>query len=63
MLGAPEVTLEAADSPQRVRDLRRDAVDAVLKLLGNGTVTGSLNMVRWHDHLLSGGFSAWYRCD
>jgi NADPH2:quinone reductase len=55
-LGAKEVVLEAPDLPQRVRERHRHGVDAVLELVGNSTVVGSLTMVRRHGHLCLAGF-------
>ncbi|MEM5451119.1 zinc-binding dehydrogenase [Paraburkholderia sp. BR10936] len=55
-LGAKEVLLEAPDLPQRARDLHPDGVDAVLELLGNSTVIGSLTMARRHGRLCLAGF-------
>jgi NADPH:quinone reductase-like Zn-dependent oxidoreductase len=55
-LGAKEVELETPDLPQRVRDRHPQGVDAVLELVGNSTVVGSLTMVRRHGHLCLAGF-------
>jgi NADPH:quinone reductase len=55
-LGAKEVELEAADLPKRVRERYPQGVDAVLELVGNSTVVGSLTMVRRHGHLCLAGF-------
>jgi NADPH:quinone reductase len=55
-LGAKEVMLEAPDLPQRVRDQHPQGVDAVLELVGNSTVVGSLTMVRRHGRLCLAGF-------
>jgi NADPH:quinone reductase len=55
-LGAKDVMLEAPDLPQRVRDRTPQGVDAVLELVGNSTVTGSLTMVRRHGRLCLAGF-------
>ena len=55
-LGAKEVVLEASDLPQRVRDRHPQGVDAVLELVGNSTVVGSLTMVRRHGRLCLAGF-------
>src|SRR5271156_4193993 len=55
-LGAKEVVLEASDLPQRVRDRYPQGVDAVLELVGNSTVVGSLTMVRRHGRLCLAGF-------
>lgn len=54
-LGAKEVVLEAPDLPQRVRE-RHGGVDAVLELVGNSTVVGSLTMVRRSGRLCLAGF-------
>src|SRR6202012_1230173 len=56
MLGAKEIVLETPDLPQRVRDLHPQGVDAVLELVGNSTVVGSLTMVRRHGRLCLAGF-------
>ncbi len=55
-LGAKEVQLEAPDLPRRVRDRHPQGVDAVLELVGNSTVAGSLTMVRRHGRLCLAGF-------
>lgn len=55
-LGAMEVMLEASDLPQRVRNRHSQGVDAVLDLVGNSTVVGSLTMVRRHGRLCLAGF-------
>jgi NADPH:quinone reductase-like Zn-dependent oxidoreductase len=55
-LGAKEVVLEGLDLPQRVRDRYPQGVDAVLELVGNSTVAGSLTMVRRHGRLCLAGF-------
>jgi NADPH:quinone reductase len=55
-LGAKEVELEAPDLPKRVRERYPQGVDAVLELVGNTTVVGSLTMVRRHGHLCIAGF-------
>jgi NADPH:quinone reductase-like Zn-dependent oxidoreductase len=55
-LGAKEVVLEAPDLPQRVRDRHPQGVDAVLELVGNSTVVGSLTMLRRHGRLCLAGF-------
>ncbi|GLS23589.1 alcohol dehydrogenase [Labrys miyagiensis] len=55
-LGAREVVLEAPDLPQRVRDRHPQGVDAVLELVGNSTVVGSLAMIRRHGRLCLAGF-------
>jgi NADPH:quinone reductase len=55
-LGAKEVVLEAPDLPQRVCDRYPQGVDAVLELVGNSTVVGSLTMVRRHGRLCLAGF-------
>jgi NADPH:quinone reductase len=55
-LGANEVVLESPDLPQRVLDRHPRGVDAVLELVGNSTVVGSLTMVRRHGRLCLAGF-------
>jgi NADPH:quinone reductase len=55
-LGARDVELEGADLPQRVRTRYPQGVDAVLELVGNSTVAGSLTMVRRHGRLCLAGF-------
>jgi NADPH:quinone reductase-like Zn-dependent oxidoreductase len=55
-LGAREVELEAPDLPQRIRARYPQGVDAVLELVGNSTVLGSLTMVRRHGRLCQAGF-------
>jgi NADPH:quinone reductase-like Zn-dependent oxidoreductase len=55
-LGAKEVELEGPDMPQRVRNRHPQGVDAVLELVGNSTVVGSLAMVRRHGRLCLAGF-------
>jgi NADPH:quinone reductase-like Zn-dependent oxidoreductase len=55
-LGAKEVVLETPDLPLRVRDRHPQGVDAVLELVGNSTVVGSLTMVRRHGRLCLAGF-------
>jgi NADPH:quinone reductase len=55
-LGAKEVVLEAPDLPQRVHERHPQGVDAVLELVGNSTVVGSLTMVRRHGRLCQAGF-------
>jgi NADPH:quinone reductase len=55
-LGANELMLEASDLPQRVRERHPQGVDAVLELVGNSTVVGSLTMVRRHGRLCLAGF-------
>jgi NADPH:quinone reductase len=55
-LGAREVVLEGPDLPQRVRDRHPQGIDAVLELVGNSTVVGSLTMVRRHGRLCLAGF-------
>ncbi|MDR3416094.1 MAG: zinc-binding dehydrogenase [Nevskia sp.] len=56
ILGAKEVVLEAPDLPQCIRDRYPQGVDAVLELVGNSTVVGSLTMVRRHGRLCLAGF-------
>ena len=63
MLGAKEVVLEASDLPQRVRERHPQGVDAVLELVGNSTVVGSLTMVRRHGQLCLAGFLRWAGSD
>lgn len=55
-LGAKEAELEEPDLPQRVRARYPQGVDAVLELVGNSTVLGSLTMVRRHGRLCQAGF-------
>lgn len=55
-LGAGEVLLEAPGLPHRVRERHPQGVDAVLELVGNSTVVGSLGMVRRHGRLCLAGF-------
>jgi len=55
-LGAKEVVFEAPDLPQRVRDRYPQGIDAVLELVGNSTVVGSLTLVRRHGRLCLAGF-------
>jgi NADPH:quinone reductase-like Zn-dependent oxidoreductase len=55
-LGAKEVVLEAPGLPQRVSELYPQGVDAVLELVGNSTVVGSLSMVKRHGRLCLAGF-------
>jgi len=55
-LGAKEVELETPDLAQRVRDRYPQGVDAVLELVGNSTVLGSLTLVRRHGRLCLAGF-------
>jgi NADPH:quinone reductase-like Zn-dependent oxidoreductase len=55
-LGAKEVELEGPDLTQRVRNRHPQGVDAVLELVGNSTVVGSLTMVRRHGRLCLAGF-------
>ena len=55
-LGAKEVMIEAPDLPQRLRERYPQGVDAVLELVGNSTVLGSLTMVRRHGRLCQAGF-------
>ncbi|MGF6935074.1 NADPH2:quinone reductase [Paraburkholderia sp. UCT70] len=55
-LGARQVLSEESDLPRRVRDLHPDGIDAVLELVGNSTVVGSLTMVRRHGRLCLAGF-------
>lgn len=55
-LGAAEVMLEAPDLPQRVCDRHPHGVDAVLELVGNSTVVGSLTIIRRHGRLCLAGF-------
>jgi NADPH:quinone reductase len=55
-LGAKEVVLESADLPKRVRERHSRGVDAVLELVGNSTVIGSLTMVRHGGRLCLAGF-------
>ena len=55
-LGAKEVELEGPDMSQRVRNRHPQGVDAVLELVGNSTVVGSLTMVRRHGRLCLAGF-------
>jgi NADPH:quinone reductase len=56
VLGAKEVVLESPDLPKRVRERRPQGVDAVLELVGNTTVAGSLTLVRRHGRLCQAGF-------
>jgi NADPH:quinone reductase-like Zn-dependent oxidoreductase len=55
-LGAKEVVLGADDLPRRIRERYPQGVDAVLELVGNSTVVGSLTMVRRHGRLCLAGF-------
>jgi NADPH2:quinone reductase len=55
-LGAKEVVLESPDLPKHVRDRHPHGVDAVLELVGNSTVVGSLTMLRRHGRLCQAGF-------
>ena len=55
-LGAKEVVLESADLPRQVRQRHPLGVDAVLELVGNSTVVGSLAMVRRDGRLCLAGF-------
>ena len=55
-LGAREVIIEAPDLPQRLRERYPQGVDAVLELVGNSTLVGSLAMVRRHGRLCLAGF-------
>ena len=55
-LGAKEVELEGPNLTQRVRNRHPQGVDAVLELVGNSTVIGSLTMVRRHGRLCLAGF-------
>ena len=55
-LGAKDVVIEAPDLPQRVRERYPQGVDAVLELVGNSTLLGSLTMVRRHGRLCQAGF-------
>jgi len=55
-LGAKDVMIEAPDLPQRLRERYPQGVDAVLELVGNSTVLGSLTMVRRHGRLCQAGF-------
>ena len=55
-LGAKEVVLESADLPRQVRERHPHGVDAVLELVGNSTVVGSLAMVRRDGRLCLAGF-------
>ena len=55
-LGAKEVEPEGPDLTQRVRNRHPQGVDAVLELVGNSTVIGSLTMVRRHGRLCLAGF-------
>jgi NADPH:quinone reductase len=56
LLGANEVVLESPDLPKRVRDRYPQGVDAVLELVGNNTVVGSLTLLRRHGRLCQAGF-------
>jgi NADPH2:quinone reductase len=56
VLSAKEVVLEAPDLPKRVRDRYPQGLDAVLELVGNSTVVGSLTLVRRHGRLCLAGF-------
>jgi NADPH:quinone reductase len=55
-LGAREVVLESPDLAMRVRDLHPQGIDAVLELVGNSTVVGSLKTLRRHGRLCLAGF-------
>jgi NADPH:quinone reductase len=55
-LGAKEVVLEGPDLPQRIRERHPQGVDAVLELVGNSTVVGSLTTVRRNGRLCLAGF-------
>jgi NADPH:quinone reductase-like Zn-dependent oxidoreductase len=55
-LGAKDAVIEAPDLPQHVRERYPQGVDAVLELVGNSTLLGSLTMVRRHGRLCQAGF-------
>jgi len=55
-LGASEVVLESPALPAQVRERHPTGVDAVLELVGNSTVVGSLAMVRRGGRLCLAGF-------
>jgi len=55
-LGAREVLLESAELPRQLRERHPQGVDAVLELVGNSTVVGSLTMVRRGGRLCLAGF-------
>jgi NADPH:quinone reductase len=55
-LGARQVVLESADLPGQVRAHHPQGVDAVLELVGNSTVVGSLAMVRRDGRVCLAGF-------
>lgn len=55
-LGARQVLLESAELPRQVRERHPQGVDAVLELVGNSTVVGSLTMLRRDGRLCLAGF-------
>jgi NADPH:quinone reductase-like Zn-dependent oxidoreductase len=55
-LGAKQVMLDSADLPRHVREAHPRGVDAVLELVGNSTLVGSLAMVRRDGRLCLAGF-------
>jgi NADPH:quinone reductase len=55
-LGAGQVLREGPELIQQVRTLYPDGVDAVLDLVGNTTVLGSLTMVRRGGHVCEAGW-------
>jgi NADPH:quinone reductase len=55
-IGAAHAVLEGADLPRRARDLHPAGVDAVLDLVGNSTVLGSLSMARRGGRVCEAGW-------
>jgi NADPH:quinone reductase-like Zn-dependent oxidoreductase len=55
-LGAHEILIDGPDLSVRVRERRREGVDAVLELVGNSTVLDSLRMVRRDGRLCEAGW-------
>ena len=55
-LGAREILLESPELPRQLRERHPRGVDAVLELVGNSTVVGSLSMVRPGGRLCLAGF-------
>jgi NADPH:quinone reductase len=55
-LGAKKVVQEAPELPKRVRELYPQGVDAVLELVGNSVLLGSLSTLRRDGRLCMAGF-------
>jgi len=55
-LGAKKVVQEAPELPKRVRELYPQGVDAVLELVGNSVLLGSLLTLRRDGRLCMAGF-------